>query len=90
MNERFEDRHHAHLATLKLLAYAVDALRVLRRLEGEADRSPALNEAISAVCPDWRNPGSAHDPADVITEVMGDLVGLIEGGLRQGLSKERG
>lgn len=45
-----EDVHHVHLATLKLLAYAVDALRVLRRLEGEADRSPALNEAIRAAC----------------------------------------
>lgn len=58
------------LMVLRLAAYAMDAMRVLDRLQWHADRSGAFDRAIRAVCPDWRNPGCIDDPAELIVMAM--------------------
>lgn len=63
-------RHHAPLAALQLAAYAIDAMRVLQRLDRHADAYPAFHQAIRQACADWRNPGAFHDPADLVTDVQ--------------------
>lgn len=73
------DRHRHPLAVLKLAAYAADAMRVLHALELHAKVSPALSQAIFSACPDWRNPGATHDPADLIAVVLAQLVEDMEG-----------
>lgn len=70
--------HQAPLATLHLTAYAIDAMRVLQRLERHADTTPAFHQAIRQACPDWRNPGAFHDPADLLTEVMAHALGALQ------------
>ena len=68
------DTTHTPLATLKLATYAADALRVLTCLERHAALSPAFERALCGACPDWRNPGSLDDPADLIATVLADTV----------------
>lgn len=63
------------LATLKLVTYAADAMRVLTTLGRQADISPALAETLKGICPDWRNPGAIDDPADLI---VGSLYGAVQ------------
>lgn len=58
------------LATLKLVTYAADAMRVLTTLGRQADISPALAETLKVICPDWRNPGALDDPADLIAVAL--------------------
>lgn len=58
------------LASLKLATYAIDAMRVLHRIEQHASMSPDFKEAIRAACPDWRNPGWCEDPVDLLLSVM--------------------
>lgn len=72
------DRHHAPMASLKLATYAADAFRVLPTLEQQADRSAALNATIAEICPDWRNPGCLHDPADLIATALLEAVADLE------------
>lgn len=69
-------RLHEPLLMLRLLAYAADAMRVLGRLERHAEMSPSVHATLSTLCPDWRNPGSLDDPADLLA--MG-LVQAIQG-----------
>ena len=66
------------IATLKLIAYAVDAMRVLIVLEQHADMSTTVDEMLKSVCPDWRNPGSIEHPADLITVVLARTVGTLQ------------
>lgn len=61
------NRYQGLLVALKLAAYATDAMRVLRALETNAEISPSLEQAIRSACPDWRNPGSIYDPAELIS-----------------------
>lgn len=65
------NRHHAPMATLRLAAYSCDAMRVLNNLERSAELNPALDETLRSCCASWKNPGSAHDPADLIAEAIG-------------------
>jgi len=65
--EDIHNRYQDLLLTLKLAAYATDAMRVLRTLETNAEISPSLEQAIRSACPDWRNPGSIYDPAELIS-----------------------
>lgn len=65
--EAIQNRYENLLLTLKLAAYATDAMRVLRTLETNAEISPSLEQAIRSACPDWRNPGSIYDPAELIS-----------------------
>lgn len=58
------------LATLKLAAYAADAMRVLATLGRQADISPKLADTLQDICPDWRNPGALDDPADLIAVAL--------------------
>lgn len=58
------------MATLKLAAYATDAMRVLRVLEQHADMSAAFDQTLRSACHDWRNPGSTNDPADLIAVAL--------------------
>lgn len=58
------------LATLKLAAYAADAMRVLATLGRQADISPAMADTLKDICPDWRNPGALDDPADLIAVAL--------------------
>lgn len=67
------DQHHVPLNTLKLLSYATDAMRVLTTLERQAEASPVFAAAITQACPDWRNPGAAYDPQDLLA---GSLLSL--------------
>lgn len=67
------------LLLLRLTAYAADAMRVLTLLEQQAAASPALEASIRAACPDWRNPGTLDDPADLIAMSLAQAVqGLTE------------
>lgn len=63
-------RQQESLAALKLAAYAADAMRVLQTLESQADISPTLADALKDICPDWRNPGSLDEPADLIAVAL--------------------
>lgn len=72
--EKFIDRYQAPLATLKLAAYATDAMRVLHVLQRHADMSKAIDDSIRTVCPDWRNPGCIDDPADLIAVALVHVV----------------
>ncbi len=65
------------IAALQLAAYAVDAMRVLMVLERHADMSKAFDDALKAVCPDWRNPGSIDAPADLIAVVLAKNVATL-------------
>lgn len=58
------------LVVIRLAAYALDAKRVLDTLEHQADHSESFEHTIRTVCPDWRNPGSTDDPADLITVAL--------------------
>ena len=58
------------LATLRLAAYATDAMRVLDVLQQHADLSAPFDRTIASACRDWRNPGAVHPPADLLTEVL--------------------
>lgn len=65
------------IAALKLAAYAVDAMRALMVLERHGDMSTALDDTLKAFCPDWRNPGSIDDPADLIAVVLAQNVATL-------------
>lgn len=60
-------RCHAPMATLRLAAFAADALRVLRALEHHADMSKVVDDTIKSSCSDWRNPCSTVEPLDLIS-----------------------
>ena len=64
------DALHKALVVLKLTTYAADAMRVLNVLQRHADHCQSFDQALKSVCPDWRNPGSLDDPADLITEAL--------------------
>lgn len=64
---------HRMLGTLRLAAYAADAMRVLMRLEVHAAYHPEFEHVMRSACPDWHNPGALHDPADIVTEVLANL-----------------
>lgn len=73
--------HRSALASLKLAIYAVDVMRVLRRIEQQSAMSPDFEAAVRAACPDWRNPGFVDEPEDLLVSVLtyaadalGDLV----------------
>ena len=64
------EAHRTALTSLQLAAYAVDAMRVLHRLQQHAAATPSFSEALSRACPDWRNPGWLDDPADLLVSAM--------------------
>lgn len=77
------DQHHAPMANLMLAVYAADAARVLALLARHADTAPPFAATLSAICPDWRNPGSTALPHDLIaanlTQAMADLQVIFQG-----------
>ena len=62
--------HRLAMASLKLAVYAVDAMRVLRRIEQQTDASQEFEHAVRSACPDWRNPGSLEEPEDLLVSVL--------------------
>ncbi|MFT3857386.1 MAG: hypothetical protein QM742_07790 [Aquabacterium sp.] len=81
------------ITVLKLVAYAADAMRVLMVLERHADMSDNFDDLLRAVCPDWRNPGSTDQPANLIAEVLQYSVNeltLIQKDMEQLMASERG
>lgn len=64
---------HRMLGSLRLAAYATDAMRVLMRLEIHAARHPELESLMRHACSDWHNPGALYDPADAVTDVLAYL-----------------
>lgn len=72
--ERLVLLQQEHIAVLKLVAYAADAMRVLTLLERHADISKAADDMLKSICPDWRNPGSNNQTADVITFVLNQVI----------------
>lgn len=64
------EQHQIPLSTLRLAAYATDAMRVLRQFEQQANMSKAFDDMLKSGCCDWRNPGSIDDPADVISMAL--------------------
>lgn len=75
--------HRMALASLKLAVYAIDAMRVLHRIELHASMSADFNQAIRAACPDWRNPGWCEDPADLLVSVMTHATDTMDGLMRE-------
>lgn len=61
------------LTTLRLAAYAADAMRVLMRLEVHATHHPEVEHVVLSACPDWHNPGALHGPGDIVCEVLAHL-----------------
>lgn len=55
---------------VKLAAYAADAMHVLGALVRHADMSKGFDDMLKGICPDWRNPGSLDDPADLIAVAL--------------------
>lgn len=45
-------------------------MRVLGELETHARAVPAFEQAIRAVCPDWRNPGAIEAPIDILSDAL--------------------
>lgn len=76
--ERLLLQQHQPLATLKLAAFAADAMRVLRMFEQHANVSPPFDTALKMACPDWRNPGSIDDPADLIAVALVHVIASIQ------------
>lgn len=72
-------QHHAPMATLKLAAFATDAMHVLRLLEQHANMSKSFDQAVRAACADWRNPFSINDPADLISVALGHAIATLQG-----------
>jgi hypothetical protein len=71
-------QQHSPLATLRLAAYAADAMRVLRLFEQHGNVSPLFDAALKKACPDWRNPGSIDDPADLIAVALVHVIASIQ------------
>ena len=71
-------QHHAPMATLKLTAFATDAMRVLRLLEQHANMSKSFDQAVRAACADWRNPFGTNDPADLIAVALGHAIAALQ------------
>lgn len=63
---------------VKLAAYAADAMRVLGVLGRHADISKGFDNVVKAICPDWRNPGSLDEPADLIVVALLHGVGHLQ------------
>lgn len=63
-------RQQEPILMLKLTMYAADAMRVLMTIRQQADVSPKVEEVLRGICPDWRNPGSIEDPADLIAQAL--------------------
>lgn len=74
---------HDPLLLLRILAYAADAMRVLRQLELHAGIAPHLDTTLRSMCPDWRNPGSIDDPADLIAMGLNLAIQTLTDALRQ-------
>lgn len=70
------------MATLKLAAYAADAMRVQRVLGQHADMSKSFDQTLKSACPDWRNPGSTSDPADLISVALAHAATALQEVLR--------
>lgn len=66
------------IATLKLAAYAADAMRVLFVFERYADMSQPLDGMLKSVCSDGRNPGSIDQPADLIATVLAQAIAALQ------------
>lgn len=62
--------HRSALASLKLAIYAADAMRVLSRIEQQADLSEDFEASIRSICPDWRNPGWLEEPTGLLVSVL--------------------
>ena len=71
--ESYVNDLHRMLGSLRLAAYATDAMRVFMRLEMHSTHHPELENLIRHACPDWRNPGALYDPADAVTDVLAHL-----------------
>jgi len=63
-------RQQEPILILKLAMYAADTMRVLTAFRQQADVSPTLEESFRGICPDWRNPGTIDDPADLIAQAL--------------------
>lgn len=64
------EQHQIPMSTLRLAAYATDAMRVLRQFEQQASMSKSFDDMLKSSCSDWRNPGSIDDPADLIAMAL--------------------
>lgn len=71
-------RQQEPIAILKLAAYAADAMRVLLVLERHADMSKAFDDALKAVCSDWRNPSAIEQPADLIAMALTHAINALQ------------
>lgn len=63
-------RQQEPILIIKLAMYAADTMRVLTAFRQQADVSPRLEESFRSICPDWRNPGTLDDPADLIFHAL--------------------
>lgn len=77
------DAHRAAVSSLKLAVYAVDAMRVLHRLQQHAEASPSFASTLHHACPDWRNPGWLEEPADLLVSAMTHASHSLEGLIRE-------
>lgn len=59
-------RQQEAITTLRLAAYAADAMRVFAALEQHADMSRTFDAMLMVACPDWRNPSATDNPADAL------------------------
>jgi len=66
------------IVILKLAAYAADAMRVLLILERHADMSQSFDDMLKSVCPDWRNPGTIEQPADLIAMALMHAIATLQ------------
>ncbi len=71
-------RQQEPILILKLAMYAADTMRVLTAFQRQADMSPRLEESLRGMCPDWRNPGSIDDPADLIAQALFQAVNSLQ------------
>lgn len=68
--EHIQLSQQGSILVLKLTAYAADALRVLATMRQQAELFPHLEALLRDICPDWRNPGTMDDPADLIAQAL--------------------
>lgn len=75
-------RQQEAIDSVKLAAYAADAMHVLGALERHADMSKGFDDLLKGICADWRNPGSLDDPADLIAVALLHEVRHLQASLR--------
>lgn len=78
---RLRARQQEAIDGVKLAAYAADAMHVLGALGRHADISKGFDDLLKSICPDWRNPGSLDDPADLIAVALLHEVGNLQANL---------